>query len=330
LAQRGQKQWRNALEGLQQYVLERLRLRPEAVGKVRTSGRSLIYFRRAQCRTQVFALFVHRRRTFLRTMQVTYNSLNFPEKLPKDTDLLNKDFVDRASDIIDEYRRQLGGRGRDGNSSHIRPPPSSAIDMTTGLSADQKTMLRGLVAMLRVTNFQWEKKSNLKGVSQVIKALGPSIMSASLNEELLTTKDSWSMRTELQAILTQNMTEGEWKWWDGVNSRPGEEGAGDDAMVIQPLPEESAGNTAARAWLVPQLRQESGAKIQKIIDTVMQPGLGYMVNNGVWSKTARLSPASPQLHQALRDFVMVSISSTERKRAPANPPFAPSASRRRV
>lgn len=264
------------------------------------------HLRRSEIASQVFALFVHRRRTFLRTMQVTYNSLKFPEKLPADTDLLEPEFVLKVGDIIDEYRKQLKGQGRDAERSYMRPPPSSAINTTAGFSADQKTMLRGLIAAMRATNFQWENKNNLRGVRQVIKALGPSIMSASLTKELLATKDGWSMRAELQAILTKNMSEGEWRWWDGVNSRPSQEGAGDSATIIQPLPEESAGNLAARTWLAPQLRLENEKRIQRVIDATMQQGLGAMTvsTRRDWTVT------SPQMLQALKDFVMVSISST--------------------
>lgn len=321
LAQRGQKEWRNALQGLERYVLERLHLGPEAVGKVRTSGRSLIFAVPSSlisAHAQVFALFVHRRRTLLRTMQVTYNTLKFPEKLPVDSDLLDLGFVQRVGEIIEEYRKELKGRGRDAEKSHMRPPPSSAIDATTGFSADQKTMLRGLIAAMRVTNLQWEKKSNLKGVPQVIRALGPSIMSTSLTEELLATKDGWSMRAELQAILTEEMSEGEWEWWDGINSRPSQEGAEEGTTIIQPLPEESAGNLAARTWLAPELRQENEKRIQKVIDATMQKGFGAMTVSRLRESTV----TSPQMLQALKDFVMVSISSTEHKRAPTDlPPF---------
>ncbi|KAG1854258.1 hypothetical protein F4604DRAFT_1686101 [Suillus subluteus] len=256
LVQRGKRQWRNALEGLKCYVLERLHLGQEAVG-------------------EVFALIIHRRRTHLRTMQTTYTRLEakdeIPKKLPKDSDLLDKGFGEQVTAIINQYRAQLAGQtSNQEGRPYTRPPPSSKINLTIGFSSDQRTMLEGLIAMMQVTNFPWENRESLKGVSQLIKALGPGILSIPRRRELLATEDGWSMRTELQAILTKNMAQGEWKWWDGINTKP-EDAAQGNRTIIQALPNESVGNVAARAWVAPNLRQENAKRIQKREAEAIEP-----------------------------------------------------------
>jgi hypothetical protein len=145
----------------------------------------------------------------------------------------------------------------------------------------------------------------------MIKVLGPGILSIPCTEELLVTEEGWNMHMELQMILMQNMEQGEWKWWDGINSQPINT-AGDINTAVQPMPNKSTGNAAARTWVALHLCQENTKKIQKIINAAMQMHLGAM---HVF-KDKRTT--SPEMIYATRQFVMVSISWTKDKQVPAN------------
>ncbi|KAG2066868.1 hypothetical protein BDR04DRAFT_1120902 [Suillus decipiens] len=108
---------------------------------------------------------------------------------------------------------ELAGQGQHKEGmSYRQPTTDSNINIMHGFTDNQKKLLKGLITMMQVTNFNQENRENLKGVQQLIKALGPAIMRVPNMKELLVTGDSWSIHEELHRILMQNMNEGEWLW----------------------------------------------------------------------------------------------------------------------
>lgn len=229
-------------------------------------------------------------------------------------DVLTKDFIKRVHATIKSYGKQVHAwrrendfatQGNDMNAKepHRSPAPGEAIDMTSGLSTDQQTVLQGIISMLRVTSLDWTNHAVLKGAKQVVKALAPIILCKAHTAEILAMDSAWTLRCELKDLLSTNLRKDEcWQWWDELDEQPEttRDYAMDQELIPDLLDDETEGNAAIRALTVPQIRETNRKAMQKAIDALMIPTLGA-INAYTDHYTT-----SPQLLAALQNLMHVS------------------------
>lgn len=233
-------------------------------------------------------------------------------------EVLTKDFVKRVHTTLTSYAKEIHAWRRENNFAiqgndmeakepRMSPLPSKSINTSSDLSPTQKTVLKGIISMLRVTCTDWTQSSFLKATVQLIKAAAPVILRRLHTAEILAMEAPWSLRCSLKELLSVNLRKDElWQWWDGVEIRP--KSTRTYAMDIEFIPDlldgETEGNTAIRTLTIPQMREKNRLAMQKAIDALMIPNLGAI------RVYADHCTASPRFLGALHNLMHVSTFSS--------------------
>jgi len=237
----------------------------------------------------------------------------FDKELPEE--LLDKTFVKRVDTIIEAYAKEVQawrraskfdtqGDNTDAKEPRMCPSPGETINITLGLTALQKTVLDGIISMLRVTSLDWTNSSVLKGISQLIKAMAPVIIRKSHTMEILAMKSPWALRCDLQEVLSSKLRRDEgWEWWDGLKVQPKSEReySMDQEFLPDLLDGETEGNAAIRTLTIPQMRKKNTKAMQKAIDALMIQNLG-----AIKIYADQSTGTSPRFMNALKNLMHVS------------------------
>lgn len=232
-----------------------------------------------------------------------------PDKLPEE--LTNKTFVATVASIVADWRLYLKEWRAElemlkQEVPYLRRGPSEDVDLRTlkdgeSMSALQREVVRDLVSMLTQTAFNWENKSVLKGEGQLIKAVAPLILAKKHTEALLATDAGWSMRCGIGRIMQQILPDG-WHAWDGFDSKPKSEVPMDKQILVTQAKGEGSSSVATRTRLIPQLREQHTAALQKVVDAVMVDSLGIIGRDPISGQGV----ADPRVHAMVSEFILAS------------------------
>jgi hypothetical protein len=226
----------------------------------------------------------------------------------------DKDFLATVEDIVKGYSEQISEfiqLHRDDiladsamNAHKLPPPDPENIDLTSNLSPLGRKIVRGIIAMMRVTMFTWTDHTVLKATPQYVQTLGTIIMHKPHTLEILGTEAGWDMYSAIGRILNSQRTESaSWSSWMDIIEKPTVNAPMDIQLALEGIPGESSGNANARSMKVSDIRQRNTRSIQKMLDGIFTPQLGAMEHS---AKDSRKTLSSPDVYLAAQNLVKVS------------------------
>lgn len=226
----------------------------------------------------------------------------------------DKNFLATVEDIIEGYRQEIiefvdvhqhDILAHSAMDAHRLPEPEN-IDFPSDLSPLGRKIVRGLIAMMRVTMFRWTDPKVLKTTQQYVQALGTVIMHKPHTLEILGTEAGWDMYHAIGCILNSQRTNESpyWSSWMDIIEKPQVDAPMDVQVALEVIPGESSGNANARSMKVSDIRQRNTRSIQKMLDGIIfTPQLGAIEHN---AKDSRKTLCSPDVYLAAQNLVKVS------------------------